>query len=119
MASRNPSLIGPEASALILPPLLLVCAYGLWRNQRQEQRTDLVEAIVGHFRPRSCLLLFLMPMTAIVVYAPVAVWGLILPTNWVVYCITTPLGFFFLLRSLWILHCARPSPGLGVGPGHW
>jgi len=91
-------------SALILPPLLLACAYGLRRNQSQQQRPDLLEAVVGHIRPRSCLPLLLMPLTAIIVYAPVAAWGVTLPTNWGLYVITMPLGFFFLFRSLWVLH---------------
>jgi len=91
-------------SVLILPPLLLMCAYGLRRNQSQEQRPDLLEAVVGHIRPRSCLPLLLMPLTAILVYAPVAVWGLTLPTNWVLSIVTMPLGFFLLIRSLWVLH---------------
>ncbi len=91
-------------SALILPPLLLLCAYGLRRNQSQEQRPDLLEAVLGHIRPRSCLPLLLMPITAIAVYAPVPTWGLTLPTHWVLYVVTMPLGFFFLIRSLWLLH---------------
>jgi len=91
-------------SALILPPLLLACAYGLRRNQRQEHCPDLLEVALGHIRPRSCLPLLLMPLTAIAVYAPVAVWGLKLPTNGLLYVITMPLGFFFLIRSLWVLH---------------
>jgi hypothetical protein len=90
-------------SALILPPLLLLCAYGLRRNQSQEQRPDLLEAFVGHIPPGSCLPLLLMPLMAIIVYAPVAVWGLILPTNWVLYVITMPLGFLCMFASLWIL----------------
>jgi hypothetical protein len=94
-------------SALILPPLLAVCAYGLLRNRIREQRTDLLEAVLGHIRPASCLLLFLMPLAAVVVYAPVAVWGWTLPTNWLLYLVTMPLGFFFLARSLWVLH--RPA----------
>jgi hypothetical protein len=94
-------------SALILPPLLLMCAYGLRRNQSQEQRPDLLEAVLGHIRPRSCLPLVLMPLTAIAVYGPVAVWRLTLPTNVVLYVITMPLGFFFLIRSLWVLHRVR------------
>jgi hypothetical protein len=91
-------------SALILPPLLLMCAYGLRRNQSQEQRPDLLEAVVGHIRLRSCLPLLLMPLTAIIVYVPVAAWGWTLPTNLVLYIITMPLGFFCLVRSLWALH---------------
>ncbi|MBE0542513.1 MAG: hypothetical protein IH623_14220 [Verrucomicrobia bacterium] len=96
-------------SALILPPLLLVCAYGLQRNQQQEQRPDLLETVLGRISPRSCLPLFLIPLTAIGVYAPVPTWELTLPTNWVLYVITMPLGFFFFIRSLWLL--LRPQRG--------
>jgi len=97
-------------SAMILPPLLLACAYGLNRNRIYERRPDLVDALVGHIRPRSCLWLFLAPVTAIAVYAPVAVWEWKLPTNALLYVITMPLGFFFLIRSLWLL--LRPHRGL-------
>jgi len=91
-------------SALILPPLLFACACGLHRNRIHERRPDLVDALVGHIRPRSCLWLLLAPVTAIAVYAPVAVGGWKLPTNWLFYVTTMPLGFFFLIRSLWLLH---------------
>ena len=94
-------------SALILPPLLLACASGLNRNRLHERRPDLVDTFVGHIQPRSCLWLFLIPVTAIAVYAPVAVWGWNVPTNWVLYVTTMPLGFFFLIRSLWLLHRRR------------
>ncbi len=98
-------------SVLILPPLLLVCAYGLRRNQSQEQRSDLLDNVLGHIRLHPCLLLLLMPVTAIAVYAPVPTWGLTLPTNWVLYVVTMPLGFFFLIRSLWVLHRGKPGKG--------
>jgi hypothetical protein len=94
-------------SAWILPPLLLVCAYGLRRNQRREPALDLVQSVVGQIRPRACLPLVLMPMTAIAVYAPVPTWELSLPSNWVLYVVTMPMGFFFLIRSLW--HLQRKS----------
>lgn len=91
-------------SAWILPPLLLACGYGLRRNRGREQRPDSLETVLGRIRPRSCLPLLLTPVVAIAVYAPVAVWGLTLPTNWVLYIITMPLGFIFLIRSLWVLY---------------
>ena len=91
-------------SVLILPPLLLVCAYGLRRNQGREERPDLVDSVVGHIQPRSCLLLLIIPVTAITVYTPVALLDLTLPTNWVLYVVTMPLGFILLFRSLWVLH---------------
>ena len=71
------------------------------------QRPDLVEAFVGHIQLRSCLPLLFMPVTAIAVYAPVPILELTLPTNWVLYIVTMPLGFLFLIRSLWVLHRAR------------
>lgn len=94
-------------STLILPLLLALCAYGLLRNRAREQRPDLIEAVLGHIRPVSCLPLLFMPLAAVVVYTPVAVWGWTLPTNWLLYLVTMPLGFFFLARSLWVLH--RPA----------
>ena len=93
-------------SAFILPPLLLACAYGLNRNRTRERRPDLVDTFVGRIRLRSCLLLFLIPVTAIAVYAPVAVWQWKLSTNWLLYVITTPLGFFFLVPQ----YLGSPSP---------
>ena len=90
-------------SALILPPLLVACADGLNRNRLQEQRPDLVETFVGHVPPRACLWLLLAPVTAIDVYAPVAVWGWTLPTNKIVYKVTTPLGFVLFVLSLWLI----------------
>ena len=69
--------------------------------------TDLVEALVGLIRLRSGLPLVLMPITAIGVYAPVPIWTLTLPTNWVLDVVTMPLGFLLLIHSLWVLHCVR------------
>jgi hypothetical protein len=96
-------------SALILPPLLAACAWGLVRNRIREQRPDLVETFVGHIRTRDCFFLLLMPVSAIGVYAPVAVWGWKLPTNWLFYLTMMPLGFFCLIGSLWVL--CRPQRG--------
>jgi hypothetical protein len=90
-------------SALILPPLLLLCAYGLHRNHRRERRPDVIEAVVGHIQSRSCLPLVLMPATAVIVYTPIAFWRVTLPTNWVLYVVTMPLGFVCLLGSLWVM----------------
>lgn len=103
-------------SAFILPPLLLACAWGLRRNHSQEQRSDLIEVIVGHIRPHSCLPMMLMPVTAIGVYTPVALLGLTLPTNWVLYVVTMPLGFVFLFGSLWLTVRGklRTATGLAV-----
>lgn len=97
-------------SALILPPLLVTCAYGLNRNRLQEPRADLVETFVGHIPPRACLWLLLAPVTAIAVYAPVAVWRWTLPTNLILYKVTTPLGFVLFVLSLWLICRPRRHP---------
>ncbi|MHC1767343.1 MAG: hypothetical protein AB9869_24210 [Verrucomicrobiia bacterium] len=97
-------------SAFILPPLLAACAYGLNRNRLRERRPDLVETFVGHIQLRSCLWLLLAPVTAIAAYAPVAIWGWTLPTNLVVYKVTTPLGFVLFILSLWLIHRQRRHP---------
>jgi hypothetical protein len=97
-------------SAFILPPLLAACAYGLNRNRLQEQRPDLVETFVGHIPPRACLWLLLAPVTAITVYAPVTVWAWRLPTNQIVYKVTTPLGFVLFVLSLWLICRPRRRP---------
>jgi hypothetical protein len=90
-------------SALILPPLLLLCAIGLRRNRINERRPDLLEVIVGQARIKSCLLLLLMPIAAIAAYAPVAIWGWTSPANWALYVVTMPMGFVCLARSLWVI----------------
>ena len=102
-------------SALILPPVLVACAYGLNRNRLQEQAPDLVETFVGHIQLRHCLWLLLAPVTAIVVYAPVAVWGWVLPTNQIVYWTTMPLGFLVFVLSLWLIWRRHPAPQPAVG----
>jgi len=91
-------------SALILPPLLLLCTYGLWRSRHHEERPDLLEMTLGRIRPAACLPLLLMPAAAIAIYAPVAILGWTLPTNWLLYLTTMPLGFICLLLALWRLH---------------
>ncbi|MHC1766156.1 MAG: hypothetical protein AB9869_17950 [Verrucomicrobiia bacterium] len=96
-------------SALILPPLVLLCAYGLRRNRSQEERPDLIESTVGHIDLRSCWVLLLMPASAVMVYTPIAVWQLTLPTNWVLYMITMPLGFGCLIASIWLILRGRSS----------
>jgi hypothetical protein len=69
-----------------------------------------MDTFVGLIQLRLCLWLLLVPVTAIAVYAPVAIWEWKLPTNWLLYVITMPLGFFFLIRSLWLFN--RPLGGL-------
>ena len=99
LAARVPAT---PAAALILPPLLLLCGMGLRRNALQEQRLDLLEEIIGRVRLRHVPVLVLIPVAAIVTYAPFRLLNLPLPTNVVLYVVTMPLGFWFFFRSLWV-----------------
>lgn len=104
VAARIPAT---PRSALILPPLLLLCFYALRKNSVREQRPDVLESTFGEIRPHSCWLLLWMPVAAMATYAPVAIFGWTLPTNWLLYLMTTPLGFLLLGRSVWRL--IRPA----------
>jgi hypothetical protein len=101
-------------SALILPPLLIACGYGLRRNRLAEQRPDLLEAFLGQFRAISCVPMALMPLTAIAIYAPTPLWGLVLPSNFVLYVIATPLGFYFFSEAEQKRQSVSPGENLRV-----
>jgi hypothetical protein len=88
-------------AALILPPLLAVCYLCLRRNSRMELRPDVLDGMLGRIRPRSVIILLLIPLTAIAVYALFSSLKLHVPTNVALYVITMPLGFWFFFRSVW------------------
>jgi hypothetical protein len=100
LAARVPAR---PTAALILPPLLLLCATGLRRNAIREQRPDLLAGLLGEIRPRNGIALALMPLAAIAVYAVFRSLKLFLPTNVVLYTITMPLGFWFFFQSIWVI----------------
>jgi hypothetical protein len=100
VAGRVPSR---PSAALILPPLLMICAMGLHRNGLAEKRPDLLDGILGQIRPRNVIALILMPLAAIAVYAVGRSLNLVMSTNVLLYVITMPLGFWFFFRSLWVV----------------
>jgi hypothetical protein len=100
LAARIPAR---PAAALILPPLLLLCGLGLYRNVRREPSPDALDGILGRIRPYNVILLSLIPTTAIVVYGGFRTLGLLMPTNVVLYVITVPVGFWLFFRSLWLM----------------
>ena len=112
-------------SAIVLPPLLLLCAVGLRRNARIEGRPDLLDDILGRVRLRHVPILLLMPAAAILTYAPFHLLDLRVPTNVILYVVTMPLGFWLLIQSVWRIfrqaameraRCSRASPPM---PKHW
>jgi hypothetical protein len=91
------------STALILPPLLLLCVAALRSNAGKEQRPDKLDHFLGRIRPRNVLVLMLIPISAIAVYAGFHIVNRHVPTNVVLYAITMPLGFWFFFRSLWVM----------------
>lgn len=92
----------PAASiaVIVLPALLLIVYVALRRNRQIEKRESLLN---DESEPplKNYLALLLMPLTAIVIYGIAHALGLQWQTNWVLYLVTTPLGFLMLGVSLY------------------
>ncbi|MFZ5856437.1 MAG: hypothetical protein ACOYZ6_06365 [Chloroflexota bacterium] len=80
-------------SLLVLPLLLGLSYYGLHRHRPAEETASLTAALRGRIHPINYLALFALPLTAIAFYAFALALNLQWHTNWILYLITTPLGF--------------------------
>lgn len=78
---------------LILPLLLGLVYFGLHRNHQVETREPLTTSLHGRIHPLNYLAFSALPLTAIIVYATAEALHLQWQTNWILYLITTPLGF--------------------------
>ena len=78
---------------LILPILLGLVTYGLRRHRPVEETDSLIVTLGGRIPPLNFLAIFALPLTAIAVYAAALSLNLQWHTNWILYLITTPLGF--------------------------
>ncbi len=87
----------------VLPILLVPAAFGLWANRRNPGDGDLLDE--APIPLRRFLGLGMVPVSAVLVYALAYVFGWQWHTNWIVYVITTPLGF--LLFGIAIFKCWR------------
>jgi len=97
-------------SIYILPPLMAWVGMVLWRNRAVETGGSLLSSDTDPVPFQHYLSLLAIPVAAIFTYAFCYRMNLSLPTNLIVYWITTPLGFLMLaLGSLMILR-ARPKP---------
>lgn len=88
------------AALIILPPLFLFLYVGLRRNKKIEHEKDLIAVLQGDVKPLNYVLLFFIPLTAIVVYAVSLSLNLRIPTNFFVYGFTTPLGLVMVVLSV-------------------
>ena len=98
----------------ILPPLLLVLFIALNRSRHQEAPGSLLDNLHGSPPPANFLALSAAPLTATLIYA-LALWlDVRLPSGWLVYALSMPLGFILLgiglYRLLWRRQDIQSSP---------
>ena len=85
---------------IILPILLALVYYGLRRHRPVDQSDSLLTTLAGRVPPLNYLAFFLLPLTAIAVYAVALTINLQWHTNWILYLVATPLGFVLFAVSL-------------------
>jgi len=85
---------------LILPILFGLIYFSLRKNKQVEQNDSLLVTLTSHANPLNYLSLLAMPLTAIAIYATALNLNLQWQTNWILYLITTPLGFILFAVSL-------------------
>ena len=89
----------------VLPPLMGVTFWALSENRRVETRPDAIVAFPENVKPLNYLLLFIIPLVASAIYFLALANDARLPTNFIVYSITTPLGAILWLVS--VVMCFR------------
>jgi hypothetical protein len=99
----------PSALA-ILPPLLLAIFLALRRHRQQIQAPGLLAARPGLIQAPYFVYLLLIPLTATLVYTLATLLNLRLPTNWLLYLITMPLGAMLFVLSLWKVWKSSSKP---------
>lgn len=93
----------------VLPPLMGATFWALSKNRRAETRTDAIVAFPEKVKPLNYLLLFAIPLVAVAIYFFALANDARLPTNRIIYYITTPLGAILWLIS--VVMCFRPKKG--------
>jgi hypothetical protein len=88
-------------SAVILPLLLALVYLGLRRQRRYSGRPPLLASLPVVIPAWKYLSLLAIPAVGTLVYALALSMNLHIPTNWILYLITTPLGFILFGYSLY------------------
>lgn len=102
-------------AALVLPVLLGALFLALRHNQRLAGQGSLLDSPARAGKPWHYLCLLALPLTAIAFYTAAFFLDLRWSTNWVVYLITTPLGFVLLFVSFIKIWRVKPS----LPPAGW
>ncbi|WIG61267.1 MAG: hypothetical protein OJF49_004015 [Ktedonobacterales bacterium] len=97
-------------AVIILPPVVALALLTLRRNRHNEAGEDALAALrkAGPLRLRDVLPLLALPTVATAVYALAMTARVLVPTGWVVYILTTALGFIFFVYSLIAIWRAKP-----------
>ena len=102
----------------VLPPLMSVTLWALWRNRQVETRADAIVAFSEKVNAANYLLLLLIPLVASAIYFLALATDARLSTNRLVYRVATPVGAILWLVS--VVTCARKArlsvAGLGSEP---
>lgn len=93
-------LISGMITALILIPLMAAIFISLKRNSSHEHQDSLLAGLSMKIPHIHYLAILLVPLISTILYAVYFNLGLKLPTNWVVYLITTPAGFILFGWSI-------------------
>ena len=97
--------------ALLLVPLLAVVYLALRANRKREDGEPCAAPAKPRLRPATLAALLPLPVAAIAVYGAADLLGLRLPTNWVVYLVTTPTGAaMFVLAATKLLRRTLVAP---------
>lgn len=97
--------------ALVVLPVLLGLVYlGLRRNRLNDTDGLMINELSGPISSWRFLSLLVLPVTGIFVYWMALSLNLQLHTNWVLYLITTPLGFILFIVSLYKSWRKKPTP---------
>ncbi len=88
---------------IILPVLFGVAYWGLRQNRKFESEGSLLDILNGHPPLKNYLGLFGLPVASTLIYALAMSINLKAHTNWILYLITTPLGFILFVVSLYKL----------------
>lgn len=95
--------------ALIILPILLGLVWrGLSEHRRGNGEGSLLNTLGGHSSFWKYSSLFALPLAALAVYALAMQFTLQWHTNWILYIITTPLGFILFGISCFILWRNKP-----------
>ena len=88
---------------VILLPLLLLVFWSLRTNRKRETEGSVLEQLTGHVPFDRYALLFLIPFLAVGIYTVAHTFLLASrpPTHWLLYLVTTPLGFILFGMSVW------------------